>query len=116
VIEKNILLDCISNACIEIQQALNEHLQNTTNFEYKVLIEKDLVLINNLKHIVKAVKDDITVDRVGASTELLLRIAANNFKHKLSMIPDKKTKCKEIMQALKDLHKNIWFFSELVET
>ena len=107
MIEKNILLDCISKACIEIQQVLNEHLHNTTNPDYKIQIEKDLVMLNNLRHIVKAVKNDINLDTVGASTELLLRIAANDFKHKLTMIPDKKTKCKEIMQALKVLHKNI---------
>lgn len=107
MIEKNVLLDCIRKDCSEIQQVLSEHLLNTSSQQYKVQIEADLVMLNNLKHIVKAVENDIDFDKVGASTELLVRIAANDFKHKLTMIPDKKTKCKEIMQALKVLHKNI---------
>jgi hypothetical protein len=107
MIENNMLLDCISKGCTEIQQVLNEHLLSTTNPQYKVEIERDVVMLNNLKHIVVAVKNDIKRDKVGASTELLLRITANDFKHKLTMIPDKKAKCKEIMQALKVVHKNI---------
>lgn len=100
-------LDQINNACSEIQQILNEQLQTTTNSQYKIDIEKDLVLLNNLKHIVIAVKKDIKSDKVGASTELLLRIAANDFKDKLNNIPDKKTTCREIMQTMKIIHRDI---------
>jgi hypothetical protein len=44
---------------------------------------------------------------VGASTELLLRIAANDFKNKLIKLPDKKATCREIIHALHAVHKNI---------
>lgn len=100
-------LDGISKACSEIKQALDQQLHTTTNIHYKADIEKDLVMLNNLQHIVVAVKNDIDFHKVGASTELLLRIAAYDFKHKLTMIPDKKAKCREIMHALKAIHKNI---------
>jgi len=100
-------LDGISTTCSEIQQALDHQLHTTTNLDYKAGIEKDLVILNNLQHIVIAVRNDIDSHSVGASTELLLRIAANDFKHKLIMIPDKKAKCREIMHALKNIHKNI---------
>lgn len=100
-------LDRITGACGEIQQALNEHLNATTNPKYKADIEKDLVTLDNLKHLVTAVRSDIDSDKVGASTELLLRIAANDFKNKLTLIPEKKTKIREIVQALNDIHKFI---------
>jgi hypothetical protein len=101
------LLDYISAACIEIQQALNEHLETTSNPQYKTEIEKDKVTLENLKLIAVAVKKDIESARVGASTELLLRIAANDFKNKLKEIPEKKTLRKEIMQSLKEVHHDI---------
>lgn len=100
-------LDKINNACSEIQQSLNEQLQTTTNAQYKIDIEKDLVLLNNLQHIVVAVEKDIRSGKIGACTELLLRIAANDFKDKLKNIPDKKTTCREIMHNLKSIHKDI---------
>lgn len=102
-----IKLDLITAACGEIQQALNEHLQATTNVKYKADIEKDLVTLDNLKHLVVAVRSDIDSDKIGASTELLLRIAANDFKNKLTLIPEKKTKIREIVQALNDIHKHV---------
>jgi len=100
-------LDYINESCQEIQQALKEHLESTTNLQYKADIEKDLVTIDNLKLILVAVKKDIELDKIGASTELLLRIAANDFKQKLTMIPEKKAKRKEIIQALKDAHRGV---------
>lgn len=105
--DNHITLDGISTACTEIQQALNHQLHTTTNPDYRSAIEKDLVMLNNLQHIVIAVKNDIDSHKVGASTELLLRIAANDFKNKLIMIPDKKAKCREIMHYLEAIHKNI---------
>jgi len=100
-------LDCITEACCEIQQALNEHLNATTNPKYKADIEKDLVTLDNIKHVVIAVRSDIDSEKIGASTELLLRIAANDFKNKLTLIPEKKTKIREIVQAVNDIHKFI---------
>jgi len=101
------LLDSISNACIEIQQALKQHFETTSNQQYKIDIEQDLVTLENLKLLTTAVKKDIETEKVGASTELLLRIAANDFKNKLTMIPEKKTLGKEIMLFLKEVHRNI---------
>ena len=101
------LLDLINSACSEIRHALAEHLANTTNVQYKEDIEKDMVTLENLKHIIAAVKEDINSERTGASTELLLRIAANDFKNKLALIPEKKTLRKEIMKALEEVHRNI---------
>lgn len=101
------LLDSISAACLEIQHALTGHLETTTNSQYKVDIEKDLVTLENLKHIISAVKEDVEKENVGASTELLLRIAANDFKNKLALIPEKKTLRKEIMRSLKEVHLHI---------
>ena len=100
-------IDRIRNACGEIQQVLNEQLHTTTNAQYKIDIEKDLVMVNNLQHIVIAVKNDLDSDTVGASTELLLRIAANDFKNQLIKLPDKKTRCREIIHALNSVHKRI---------
>ena len=101
------LLDRISSACQEIREALAEHLETTTNVQYKVDIEKDMVTLENLKLITTAVKEDIAIEKPGASTELLLRIAANDFKNKLALIPEKKTLRKEIMKSLKEVHRNI---------
>ena len=100
-------LDSVRAACIEICKALAEHLENTTSVQYKADIEKDIVTLENLKHIVSAVKEDIKSGKAGASTELLLRIAANDFKNKLSLIPEKKALRKEIMKSLKEVHYNI---------
>ena len=100
-------LDSVRAACIEICKALAEHLENTTSVQYKADIEKDIVTLENLKHIVSAVKEDIKSGKAGASTELLLRIAANDFKNKLSIIPEKKALRKEIMKSLKEVHYNI---------
>lgn len=107
MIQNNRLLDSISTACVEIRQALSEHLESTTNIQYKADIEKDMVTLENLKLIMIAVKEDIEGETVGASTELLLRIAANDFKNKLAQIPEKKALRGEIMRALKEVHRNI---------
>ena len=102
------LLDSISEACLEIQKALTEHLETTTIAQYKMDIQKDLVTLENLELIIFAVKEDIEIERVGASTELLLRIAANDFKNKLAQIPEKKTLRKEIIKSLKEVHRDIF--------
>jgi len=101
------LLDLINSACKEIRQALAEHLEHTTSAQYKDDIDKDMVTLENLKHIVAAVKKDIKSEKVGASTELLLRIAANDFKNRLAQIPEKKALRKEIMITLKEVHHNM---------
>jgi hypothetical protein len=107
MMKNNELLGSISSACNEIQQVLNEHLESTTNQQYKADIAKDVVTLENLKLITIAVKKDIDLDRIGASTELLLRIAANDFNQKLTAIPEKKAVRKGIMQSLKEVHRNI---------
>jgi len=101
------LLDSINIACIEILQALSETFENTTNDQYKEDINKDMVTLENLKHIVTAVKKDIESETVGASTELLLRIAANDFNNKLALIPEKKTLRNEITDSLIEVHSNL---------
>jgi hydrogenase maturation factor HypE len=101
------LLDGVRAACQEIQQALNEHFESTTSVQYKMDIDKDLVVLKNLKHIITAVKEDIEIDKIGASTELLLRIAVNDFKKKLEQIPEKKTLRRDIIKALKEVHRDI---------
>lgn len=106
-IHNNKLLDGISTACLEIQQALALHLEATANAQYQADIEKDMVTLENLKLIIFAVKEDIETEKVGASTELLLRIAANDFKNKLAQIPEKKTLRKEIIKSLKEVHRDV---------
>ncbi|MDD2898233.1 MAG: hypothetical protein PHI31_05925 [Desulfuromonadaceae bacterium] len=101
------LLDFIRSACNEIRQTLAEQLGHTTNDQYIEDIDKDMVTLENLKHIASAVKKDIESAKVGASTELLLRIAANDFKKKLALIPEKKVLRKEIMKSLKEVHNTI---------
>ena len=101
------LLDSINAACLEIQQALSDQLEKTSSAQYKEDIEKDLVTLENLKLIILAVKEDMEIEKVGASTELLLRIAANDFKNKLAQIPEKKTLRKEIIKNLKEAHRDI---------
>ncbi|MFZ4859882.1 MAG: hypothetical protein ACOYL3_26230 [Desulfuromonadaceae bacterium] len=101
------LLDHINSACIEILNALSDTFENTTNDQYKEDINKDMVTLENLKHIVSAVKKDIESKTVGASTELLLRIAANDFNNKLALIPEKKTLRNEITDSLIEVHSNL---------
>jgi hypothetical protein len=108
ICQQNInLLDCISLSCDEIQQSLQEHLEHTTNREYKAQIEKDIVTLENLKLITVAIKADIATEKIGASTELLLRIAANDFKNKLALIPEKRTIRDRATRSLKEVHGNI---------
>ncbi len=101
------LLDGISASCLEIQQCLKEHLETTTSTQYKAHIEQDIVTLENLKLITVAIKDDISSGTIGASTELLLRIAANDFKKKLALIPEKKTVRERMSKSLKEVHRNI---------
>src|SRR5512138_2738270 len=105
------LLDNIISDCLEIRYSLTEHLESTKNVQYKTDIEKDMVTIENLKSIVIAVKNDIEIEKAGASTELLLRIAANDFKNKLSLIPEKKALRNEIVKSLKEVHRNILYLT-----
>jgi len=101
------LLDSIRASCSEIQQALNEHLEKTSNQLYQADISKDVVTLENLKLITVAVRDDIESGNIGAGTELLLRIAANDFVKKLKTIPEKKALIKEVTNSLKEIHQVI---------
>jgi hypothetical protein len=101
------LLEGIGSSCIEIQQSLKEHLETTTSSQYKADIEKDIVTLENLKCITVAIRTDIETGTLGASTELLLRIAANDFNSKLARIPEKKALRVGACKSLKEVHHNI---------
>lgn len=101
------LLESIGSSCVEIQQSLRNHLETTTNPHYVTLIEKDLVTLENLKLITIAIRTDIESGTIGASTELLLRIAANDFNSKLAQIPEKKSVRVAVSNSLKEVHRNI---------
>jgi hypothetical protein len=103
-------LDTITKACEEIQAVLHEQLEKTSNPTYLDDFQRDIVTLDNLKLIIATVTEDFQSETVGSSTELLLRIAANDFKHKLEIIPDKKTLRKKIEQLLKDVHKDVATF------
>ena len=100
-------LDSIIKACEEIQTVLQEQVEKTSNPTYLDDFQRDIVTLDNLKLIIVTVAEDFRNESVGASTELLLRIAANDFKQKLAIIPEKKTLRKEIEQLLKDVHKDV---------
>jgi hypothetical protein len=100
-------LGSIIKACEEIQAVLHEQVEKTSNPIYLDDFQRDIVTLDNLKLIIVTVSEDFRNETVGASTELLLRIAANDFKQKLAIIPEKKTLRKEIEQLLKDVHKDV---------
>jgi hypothetical protein len=100
-------LDSIIKACEEIQAVLHEQVDKTSNPTYLEDFQRDIVTLDNLKLIIVTVSEDFRNKTVGSSTELLLRIAANDFKQKLAIIPEKKTLRKEIEQLLKDVHKDV---------
>ena len=101
------LLEGIGSSCEEIQQSLKVHLETTTSSQYKMDIEKDMVTLENLKRITIAIRTDIETGKLGASTELLLRIAANDFNNKLVRIPEKKSVRDRASKSLKEVHRNI---------
>jgi hypothetical protein len=100
-------LDSIIKACEEIQAVLHEQVDKASNPTYLADFQRDIVTLDNLKLIVVTVSEDFRNKTVGSSTELLLRIAANDFKQKLAVISEKKTLRKEIEQLLKDVHKDV---------
>lgn len=100
-------LDSIIKACEEIQAVLHEQVEKASNPTYLADFQRDIVTLDNLKLIIVTVAEDFRNETVGASTELLLRIAANDFKQKLAVIPEKKTLRKEIERLLKDVHKDV---------
>jgi hypothetical protein len=100
-------LDSIIKACEEIQAVLREQVEKASNPTYQDDFQRDIVTLDNLKLIIVTVSEDFRNETVGSSTELLLRIAANDFKQKLAIIPEKKTLRKEIEQLLKDVHKAV---------
>ena len=100
-------LDSIIKGCDEIQAVLHEQAGKTSNPTYLDDFQRDIVTLDNLKIIMVTVSEDLRNKTVGSSTELLLRIAANDFKQKLANIPEKKTLRREIEQLLKDVHKDV---------
>ncbi len=101
------LLAGIGSSCGDIQQSLREHLATTKNPHYITQIEKDIVTLENLKLIAMAIRNDIEAGTIGASTELLLRIAANDFINKLAQIPEKKSVRMGVSRSLKEVHRAI---------
>src|SRR5450631_4342120 len=101
------ILDSIIKGCDEIQVVLHEQVEKASNPTYLDDFQRDIVTLDNLKLIIVTVSEDFRNETVGSSTELLLRIAANDFKQKLAIIPEKKTLRKEIEQLLKDVHKDV---------
>ena len=100
-------LNVIIKGCEKIQVVLHEQVEKTSNPTYLADFQRDIVTLDNLKLIIVTVSEDFRNKTVGSSTELLLRIAANDFKQKLAIIPEKKTLRKEIEQLLKDVHKDV---------
>ncbi|MBK5275407.1 MAG: hypothetical protein JJE30_10200 [Desulfuromonadales bacterium] len=100
-------LGSIIKGCEEIQVVLHGQFEKTSNPNYLADFQRDIVTLDNLKLIIVTVSEDFRSETVGASTELLLRIAANDFKQKLANIPEKKTLRKEIERLLKDVHKDV---------
>jgi hypothetical protein len=100
-------LDLIIKACEEIQVVLHDQVEKASNPNYLADFQRDIVTLDNLKLILATVSEDFRNETVGASTELLLRIAANDFKQKLAAIPEKKALRNEIEQLLKDVHKYV---------
>lgn len=100
-------LDSIIKACEEIQTVLHEQVEKTSNPTYRADYQRDIVTLDNLKLIIVTVAEDLRNETVGACSELLLRIAANDFKQKLAIIPEKKTLRREIERLLKDVHKDV---------
>jgi hypothetical protein len=103
-------LDTIIKACGEIQTVLHEQAKKTSNPTYLDDFQRDIVTLDNLKLIIATVTEDFRSETIGSSTDLLLRIAANDFKQKLAIIPEKKTLRKEIERLLKDVHKDVVTF------
>lgn len=101
------LLEEIDASCAEIQLSLKEHLDTTTSAQYIMDIEKDIVVLENLKRITLAIRADIESGKLGASAELLLRIAANDFNKKLAQIPEKRSVRNSASKSLKEVHRNI---------
>ena len=101
------LLEGICSSCAEIQQSLKAHLETTTSAQYVEDIEKDIVTLENLKLITVAIRSDIASGNLGASSELLLRIAANDFEKKLAKIPEKKAVRTGVSTALEEVHRSI---------
>lgn len=99
-------LERIGSYCAEIQQSLKDHLETTTSPQYQVDIEKDIVTLENLKRITVAVRADIEAGKLGASSELLLRIAAHDFNKKLARIPEKKALRVSASKLLKEVHRD----------
>ena len=100
-------LDSIIKGCEEIQAVLHELAEKTSNPTYLDDCQRDIVTLDNLKLIIVTVSEDFRNETVGSSSELLLRIAANDFRQKLAVIPEKKTLRKKIEQLLKDVHKDV---------
>lgn len=96
--------------CKEILNLLEQQLESCTNDDYIVSIQRDIITINNLINIVQAVETDTANFKIGASTELLLRIAVNDFQRKLELIPEERKLQVKIMETLEIIHNEVKSF------
>lgn len=102
------MLKEILEICAEIQKILETDLEKTEDMSYRVAIELDIITLNNLKNIIDTVQEDIKREIFGSSIELLLRIAANDFKKRLLMIPVKRARLQNVLALLDDAHKRVF--------
>jgi hypothetical protein len=101
------ILESICGDCTDVQSSLKAESSRETNQQYHEDIQRDIVTLENLKRITIATRNDISKGIIGESLELILLIAANDFKNKLKRIPDNKHRTKEIIRKIKTAHAGI---------
>lgn len=99
------LLAEIILACTQIQRVLK--LQLAKDDTYRSAIHNDLSVLRNVKHTMLLVKKDIEDERAGACTELVLRVAAKDFKERIERIPDERVLKNLIIENLQIIHKHV---------
>jgi hypothetical protein len=100
-----VLLAEIILACTQIQRVLK--LQLAKDDTYSSDINNDLSMLRNIKHTMLLVKKDIEDERAGACTELVLRVAAKDFKAKIERIPDERASKNLIIKNLELIHRHV---------
>lgn len=101
------LIENIKIACLEIQKVLHDYIDKNQGGPHAEAGRRDIVTLDNIIAITAALKEDVEKERVGACTELLLRIAAKEYKEKLDKIPEKKHLRRDITKSLQKIHRKI---------
>lgn len=101
------VIEKIKKNCVEIQHALEELIQRTSNQNYRESSERDKVSIGNLISIANCVKEDLEKDKIGKCMELFLRVTVKDFEKKLSAIPVKKNLRMKILKHLNEIHEKV---------